>query len=56
MMRAPFIPKVKDLTDEANRAMRRTESMEQVLKAEETTENLPETNTYPEPRNWDEEF
>ena len=55
-MKPPYVPKVRDLSEEANRAMRRSEDLSEILIAEERAEGLTEANSFPEPAGWDEQF
>ena len=55
-VKPPFVPKVRDLSEEASRAMRRTDVLSDILLAEERAEGLTEANSYPEPAGWDEQF
>lgn len=55
-MKPPYVAKVRDLTEEANRAMRRSEELGDILVVEERAEGLTETNSFPEPAGWDEQF
>ena len=55
-MKPPYVAKVRDITEEANRAMRRSDGLSEILIAEERAEGLTETNSFPEPAGWDEQF
>jgi hypothetical protein len=56
MVKAPHIPKMKDLTQEIERAMRKKEGASGFLKVIEGAERLTGSTTYPEPPGWDSEF
>ena len=55
-VKAPHIPKVKDVGQEVERAMRKKEGVEPFLKAIEGVEKLAASKSYPEPLGWDSEF
>lgn len=55
-VKPPYVAKVRDITEEANRAMRRSDGLSEILIAEEQAEGLTETNSFPEPAGWDEQF
>jgi len=56
MVKAPHVPKVKDLGQEVERAMRKKEGVETFLKGIEVAEKLAASKPYPEPLGWDSEF
>jgi len=56
MVKAPHVPKVKDLGQEVERAMRKKEGVETFLKGIEAAEKLAASKPYPEPLGWDSEF
>lgn len=55
-MRPPLIPQTRDLSEELEKGLARSESLQRLLEDEEALEEQGDHEEHPEPSEWDKDF